>query len=111
VPRVSIQAFCESQDLAAVVSEAMSDRRMDRSHVKVHMGGAAAAVEAYRSAPTPNLIIIESSANRGDLLGFLETLAESCIQARKWSSSATSMISCFIASSWRRASATTLSLL
>lgn len=46
VPRISIQAFCEGADLAAVIQEAMADRRMNKAHVKVHMGGAAAAVEA-----------------------------------------------------------------
>ena len=35
VPRVSIQAFCESPDIAAIVAAAISDRRMEigRAHV------------------------------------------------------------------------------
>lgn len=78
VPRVSIQAFCESPELSAVVSEAMDDRRMARAHVKVHMGGAPAAIEAYRSAPTPNVIIIETAGERVALLAQLEALAEFC---------------------------------
>ena len=51
VPRISIQAFCETQDIAAIVQAAITDRRMNKAHVKLHMGGAPAAVEAYRSAP------------------------------------------------------------
>ena len=78
VPRVSIQAFCESPDIAAVVSAAMSDRRMAKAHVKQNMGGAPAAVEAYKSAPTPNVIVLEAPANRDALLGQLEELAEYC---------------------------------
>ena len=78
VPRISIQAFCDSADVSQVVTAAAADRRMDRAQIKVHMGGAPAAVEAYRSAPTPNIIIIESNAARDELLAFLETLAESC---------------------------------
>ncbi|MCW6506493.1 AAA family ATPase [Lichenifustis flavocetrariae] len=78
VPRISIQAFCETADMAALVHEAAGERRMSRAHVKVHTGGAAAAAEAYREAPTPNLIVIESSAERSELLGFLESLAECC---------------------------------
>lgn len=78
VPRVSIQAFCESPELSAVVSEAVDDRRMARAHVKVHMGGAPAAIEAYRSAPTPNVIIIETAGERVALLAQLEALAEFC---------------------------------
>ena len=67
VPRVSIQAFCETAETAAIVQTAIADRRMAKTHVKQNMGGAAAAVEAYRSAPTPNVIVLEAAANR-DLL-------------------------------------------
>jgi pilus assembly protein CpaE len=78
VPRVSIQAFCESPDIAAVISAAISDRRMAKAHVKQNMGGAPAAVEAYKSAPTPNVIVLEAPASRDALLGQLEELAEYC---------------------------------
>ena len=73
VPRVSIQAFCESPDIAAVVSAAISDRRMAKAHVKQNMGGAPAAVEAYKSAPTPNVIVIESSSGRDELMRRIES--------------------------------------
>ena len=78
VPRISIQAFCETPDVAQVVNEAIGDRRMSRAHVKAHMGGAPAAVEAYRSAPTPNVVVIESAGERSELIKHLETLAEFC---------------------------------
>src|SRR6478609_11183531 len=78
VPRVSIQAFCESPDIAAIVGAAISDRRMAKAHVKQNMGGAAAAVEAYKSAPTPNVIVLEAPASREALLEELEELAEYC---------------------------------
>ena len=78
VPRVSIQAFCESPDLAAVVSSAMTDRRMAKAHVKLNMGGAPAAVEAYKSAPTPNVVVLEAPGGRDALLGQLEELAQFC---------------------------------
>jgi pilus assembly protein CpaE len=78
VPRVSIQAFCESPDIAAVVSAAISDRRMAKAHVKQNMGGAPAALEAYKSAPTPNVIVLEAPASRDALLAQLEELAEYC---------------------------------
>ncbi len=78
VPRVSIQAFCELPDLAAIVSAAISDRRMAKAHVKLNMGGAPAAVEAYRSAPTPNVVVLEAPAGRDALVGQLEELAQYC---------------------------------
>lgn len=78
VPRVSIQAFCESAETAAVVQAAIGDRRMSKAHVKQNMGGAPAAVEAYRNAPTPNVIILEATANREALIEHLDDLSQYC---------------------------------
>ena len=46
VPRISIQAFCETSRVAEVIESAAMDRRMLKAHMKVHMGGVAAAIEA-----------------------------------------------------------------
>ena len=78
IPRISIQAFCEDQRLANVLQEAAEDRRLSKAHVSIHMGGASAAIAHYQESPTPNLIIIESSLPRYDMLGELDHLAESC---------------------------------
>src|ERR1700677_533317 len=78
VPRVSIQAFCESAETAAVVQAAIADRRMSKAHVKQNMGGAPAAVEAYRNAPTPNVIILEATANRDALIEQLDEISQFC---------------------------------
>ena len=83
VPRITIQAFCETPEIAGVMNEAMADRRMNRAHVKVHMGGAPAAVEAYRIAPTPNLIVIETAGDRDTLVAHLDRLAEYCDSGTK----------------------------
>ena len=76
-PRVSVQAFCETVDTAAAVQSAAEDRRLGKAHIKIQMGGMAAAIEAYRAAPTPNVIVLESDG-RGDLLGGLDHLATVC---------------------------------
>ena len=78
VPRVTMQAFCETAEIAAVLQASAGDRRMQKAHVKVQMGGAPAALEAYRTAPTPNVIVLESSGERGALLGQLDSLADVC---------------------------------
>jgi pilus assembly protein CpaE len=78
VPRISLQAFCETPELAAIINDSCADRRMDKAHAKVHMGGATAAVEAFRNAPTPNVIVLESTADRADLIGHLDALSEFC---------------------------------
>src|SRR6266849_10209676 len=76
-PRVSVQAFCETVETAGAVQSASEDRRLGKAHLKVQMGGMAAAVEAYRSAPTPNEIVLETDA-RGDILAGLDHLATVC---------------------------------
>ncbi|MDA9436741.1 AAA family ATPase [Bradyrhizobium sp. CCBAU 51627] len=76
-PRVSVQAFCETVETAAAVQSAGEDRRLGKAHLKIQMGGMTAAIEAYRSAPTPNVIVLESDA-RSDLLTGLDQLATVC---------------------------------
>lgn len=78
LPRISIQAFCETEAVSGPIERAAADRRMAKTHVKVHMGGIATALEIYASTPTPNLIIIESRHEPRELLGSLERLAEVC---------------------------------
>jgi len=76
-PRVSVQAFCETVETAAAVQSAGEDRRLGKAHLKIQMGGMAAAAEAYRSAPTPNVIVLEADA-RSNVLTELDQLATSC---------------------------------
>ena len=76
-PRVSVQAFCETVETAAAVQSAGEDRRLGKAHLKIQMGGTAAAIEAYRSAPTPNVIILETES-RNDILAGLDQLATVC---------------------------------
>lgn len=77
-PRISIQAFCESVDTAAAVQAAGEDRRLGKAHLKIQMGGVAAALEAYRAAPTPNVIVLEFVCRPDDVLSGLDSLAELC---------------------------------
>src|SRR5881227_922825 len=76
-PRVSVQAFCETVETAAAVQSGGEDRRLGKAHLKIQMGGMAAAVEAYRTAPTPNVIILETEG-RSDILAGLDQLATVC---------------------------------
>ena len=78
LPRVTLQAFCETPAVAATMQAAIADRRMDKAHARIQMGGPAAAVEAFRSAPTPNIIVLETVSDPAALIGHLDTLSESC---------------------------------
>src|SRR5215470_9376027 len=76
-PRISVQAFCETEVAAAAVRSAGEDRRLGKAHLTVKMGGMAAAVDAYHNAPTPNVILLESGG-QSDLLVSLDDLATVC---------------------------------
>ncbi len=83
VPRISIQAFCETDGVANPVERAGQDRRMAKAHLKVHMGGIATAIEFYQTAPTPNLILLESRSEPKQLLEQLAQLSEYCDPSSK----------------------------
>ncbi len=78
VPRVTIQAFCETEQVSRTLEQTSQDRRMAKAHVKVHMGGVAAAIDFYANAPTPNLIVVESKKTGSELIADLSELANVC---------------------------------
>ena len=78
LPRISIHAFCESDALQRTVERMARDRRMTKVNMRITNGSIEAAANMFASSPTPNLIIIESDADPGHLLGELAPLAEVC---------------------------------
>jgi len=82
-PRVSVQVFCETVETAAAIQAAGEDRRMAKAHLRIQMGGLIAAIEAYRSSPTPNVIILESENRSEDILAGLDQLAPVCDAATR----------------------------
>lgn len=78
LPHVAIQVFSETNQVMSVVEEASHDRRMVKAHLRIQAGGVAAAVEAYRDAPTPNVIVIETATDSRVLLDALDELAGYC---------------------------------
>ncbi len=78
VPRITIQAFCEHSQTAQLVESAIHDRRMSKVALTTHNGGLEGAIETYKSNPTPNLIMVETSLPPADIPGALHRLAEVC---------------------------------
>ena len=78
LPRITIQAFCEHSQTAQLVESAIHDRRMSKVALTTHNGGIDGAIETYKSNPTPNLIIVESTLAPEQIPGALEKLAEVC---------------------------------
>jgi len=77
VPRISVQAFCESEETATAIRSAGEDRRLAKAHFTVKMGGIAQAIDVYHKVPTPNVIVLETDG-RSDVLGALDQLAGVC---------------------------------
>jgi pilus assembly protein CpaE len=77
-PRVSVQAFCETAETAAAIQAAGEDRRLAKAHLRIEMGGLPAAVEAFQTSPTPNVIMLETSSRGEEILSGLDKLAQVC---------------------------------
>jgi pilus assembly protein CpaE len=83
LPRISVHAFCESEALQQLMERCGNDRRMSKVSLRITAGGSAAAANMFGSAPTPNLIIIETRANPRNLLAELAPLAAVCDPSTK----------------------------
>jgi pilus assembly protein CpaE len=78
VPRITIQAFCEHSQTAQLVESAVHDRRMSKVALTTHNGGIDGAIETYKSNPTPNLIMVETTLPPEEVPAAMERLAEVC---------------------------------
>jgi pilus assembly protein CpaE len=83
VPPVTLHAYCDTPEMIGTMERAVADRRMSRAHAAIHPGGIAAAIDLYRQAASPNLLIIESRAAAADLDAQLDTLADVCQSGTK----------------------------
>jgi pilus assembly protein CpaE len=78
IPRITIQAFCEHSQTAQVIEDTTHDRRMSKVALTTHNGGLEGAVETYRTNPTPNLIVVETTLPADQIESALGKLAEVC---------------------------------
>lgn len=83
LPRITIQAFCEHSQTAQLIEAAVHDRRMSKVALTTHNGGIEGAIETYKSNPTPNLILIETTLPAAEITGALDRLAEVCDAATR----------------------------
>ncbi len=78
LPAISIKLFYEREETRALVELCAKDRRMGRATVDCIPGGISAAVAELRTNATPNLLMVESSAQAAQVLLEIDTLAEFC---------------------------------
>ncbi len=78
LPRITVEVFCERPETVAVMQAVVSDRRMMRTHTQIYSGGIAAAAQYHAQTPTPNLLVVESSAAPDQLIASLSALSQVC---------------------------------
>ncbi|MBD9374303.1 CtpF protein [Rhizobium sp. ARZ01] len=83
LPRISIHAFCESEGMLQAMERCASDRRMAKVSLRINSGSIPAAANMFASAPTPNLIVIETQTEPSALMNELAPLAEVCDPSTK----------------------------
>ncbi len=64
LPRISVHAFCASEQLHRVMERLGQDRRMAKVNLRITSGGTDAAANMFSAAPTPNLIILKRMQSR-----------------------------------------------
>ncbi len=78
IPAISILAFIERPATGDVLEIVARDRRMGRARLDVQEGGLDAALQYLQANQSPNLLIIESSADAAEMIGQIDALAEFC---------------------------------
>ncbi|MBO6919801.1 MAG: CpaE family protein [Rhizobiaceae bacterium] len=78
LPRISVHAFCESPGLLDLMDQCSNDRRLLNVNMRTNQGSILAASSMFATSPTPNLLIIEASGGRADLMNDLQKLADVC---------------------------------
>lgn len=78
IPRIDIEAYCETAAMATALQDSAYDRRMTRTSVAVSMGGISKAAGMYHETATPHLLILETKETGLAIFDELEALAEVC---------------------------------
>lgn len=78
IPAIHAVAFCEGSNTSQMVENVAADRRMSQATVEIHQGGMLAAIEYLSQNPTPNLLILESSAPTATMVAQIDELASHC---------------------------------
>jgi pilus assembly protein CpaE len=76
VPRITIHACCDRDEIARLVSGIASDRRLARAEISVEGGGIEAALARFGSQASPNLLILDTVTQGPVMLRNLDRLAQ-----------------------------------
>ena len=83
IPGISIQAFCDTDSTAAALEAAGANRRLAKAHMEVSPGGIEAAIAECAESRAPNVLVVETTLARAQMLARLGRLADRCDPATK----------------------------
>ena len=83
LPRISVHAFCESEAMLRTMERCGQDRRLAKVSLRISSASIAAAANMFASAPTPNLLILETETEPRGIMEELAPLAEVCDPSTK----------------------------
>lgn len=78
IPAIAALAFYETDNTRQVIERVANDRRMINATLDAYPGGIPAAIEHLSQNPTPNLLIVESSAHAAKMIQHIDELAAHC---------------------------------
>ncbi|MBD2745778.1 AAA family ATPase [Microvirga sp. BT688] len=80
VPRITMDAFCQTKPVAKIVNEAFKDPILTRAKAGIMEGGLRDAIDYYSKTPTPSVIVLEVAPEEANFLSALDDLATHCSQ-------------------------------
>lgn len=76
IPRIRVRVFYDRLESASLMEQAGQDRRLSKAEMHLEEGGIDAAVAFCASNPSPNLLVLDTTATPTELLTKLDRLAE-----------------------------------
>lgn len=83
IPAISVLAFYEADETRQMAERVANDRRMLNTTMEIFGGGISGAIEHLSQNPTPNLLIVESSAPASSMIQQIDELAGQCEEGVK----------------------------
>ncbi len=83
MPRISAGVFLDSPTAETILRDVFGDRRFSRVASHFAAGGIAGAIAYYSSAPTPDLLILETAQDGAGIMAGLDGLAAVCTENTK----------------------------
>jgi pilus assembly protein CpaE len=83
IPSVSIHAFCEAPRTSAALEAAGTDRRLAKAHLEISAGGIDAAIADCGGDRAPNVLVVETTLSRPQMLAEINRLTDRCDPATR----------------------------